>query len=73
MSNVAKRSADAPFRQKLLPVAIGLDASGNATPALHKKMAALGIEADVAKLLRESDGKQQVLIVRRAFAMASCC
>ncbi|MBC8119509.1 MAG: glycine--tRNA ligase subunit beta, partial [Burkholderiaceae bacterium] len=61
VSHVAKRSADAPFRQKLLPVAIGLDAAGHATPALRKKMAALGIEADPAKLQRESDGKQQVL------------
>ena len=62
LTHVAKRSGDAPFRQKLLPVAIGLDAAGNATAALRKKLAALGVEVDVKKLQRESDGKQQVLV-----------
>jgi glycyl-tRNA synthetase beta chain len=32
--------------QKLMPVSVGLDASGNATPALLKKLQALG--ADVS-------------------------
>ncbi len=62
VSDVAKRSADAPFRQKLLPVAIGLDAAGKATAALRKKLVALGVEADIGKLQHESDGRQQVLI-----------
>ena len=62
LTNVAKKSADAPFRQKLLPVAIGLDSRGKATAALQKKLAALGMEADVKRLKRESDGKQEVLI-----------
>ncbi len=62
VSHVAKRSADMPFRQKLLPVAIGIDAAGKATEALRKKLAALGVDADVRKLQHESDGKQQVLV-----------
>jgi glycyl-tRNA synthetase beta chain len=62
LTNVAKKSADAPFRQKLLPVAIGLDSRGKATAALQKKLATLGMEVDVKRLKRESDGKQEVLI-----------
>lgn len=62
ISNVAKRSADAPFRQKLLPVSIGLDAKGNATAALQKKLAAIGVEVDAKKLQREGDGRQEMLI-----------
>jgi len=47
---------------KLMPVSIGLDANGNATPALVKKLAVLGADANaVAKLRRESDGKVEVL------------
>ncbi|MEO8186630.1 MAG: glycine--tRNA ligase subunit beta [Burkholderiaceae bacterium] len=62
LTYVAKKSADTPFRQKLLPVAVGLDAKGKATAALQKKLAALGIEADVKRLQRESDGKQEMLV-----------
>ncbi|HVG03898.1 MAG TPA: glycine--tRNA ligase subunit beta [Burkholderiaceae bacterium] len=62
LTHVAKRTADTSFRQKLLPVSIGLDDKGRATPALQKKLAALGVEAEVKKLQRESDGKQEVLI-----------
>jgi glycyl-tRNA synthetase beta chain len=62
ITHVAGRSADEPFRQKLLPVAIGLDKLGNATAALLKKLATLGRgEIDPGALTRESDGKQDVL------------
>lgn len=55
-------AADKPVVQKLMPVAVGLDANGNATPALLKKLAALGADAGaVARLRRESDGKAEVL------------
>jgi glycyl-tRNA synthetase beta chain len=48
--------------QKLMPVAVGLDAAGNATPALLKKLAALGADASaVASLRRENDGKADIL------------
>ena len=62
LTSVAKKSAESQFRHKLLPVAIGLDADGKATAALQKKLAALGVEVNVKKLKRESDGKQDVLI-----------
>ena len=59
---VAARSPDQPFRQKLVPVSVGLDAQGNATPALLKKLATLGANVDHRLLKRESDGKQDVLV-----------
>src|SRR3954464_3358381 len=34
---VASRGSDKSVTQKLMPVSVGLDASGNATPALLKK------------------------------------
>lgn len=62
IGGVLAQSPDAPFRQKLVPAAIGLDAQGNATPALLKKLSSLGANVDHRKLLREHDGKQDVLI-----------
>jgi glycyl-tRNA synthetase beta chain len=62
ISSVAARSPDQPFRQKLVPVSVGLDAQGNATPALLKKLATLGANVDHRLLKCESDGKQEVLV-----------
>ena len=62
ITSVLAVAADKPVVQKLMPVAVGLDASGNATPALVKKLAALGADAScVPQLRRESDGKADVL------------
>ena len=62
VTEVAAVAADKPVVQKLMPVAVGLDAAGNATPALLKKLAALGAdESAVAGLRRESDGKADIL------------
>ena len=62
ITSVLAVAADKPVVQKLMPVAVGLDASGNATPALLKKLAALGADAScVPQLRRESDGKADVL------------
>ncbi|MBL8448695.1 MAG: glycine--tRNA ligase subunit beta [Dechloromonas sp.] len=62
VSGVVAAAADKPVVQKLMPVAVGLDAAGNATPALLKKLAALGANASVVpQLRRESDGKAEVL------------
>ena len=53
IADVALQAADKPVSQKLMPVAVGLDASGQATPALLKKLTALGADASVvAKLKR---------------------
>ena len=62
ITDVAAVGADKPVVQKLMPVAVGLDANGNATPALLKKLAALGADAScVASLRRENDGKADIL------------
>jgi len=59
---VAGQAADKAVSQKLMPVAVGLDASGNATPALLKKLQALGADASaVAGLKRAPDGKAEAL------------
>lgn len=58
--------AEAPqqtFSERLMPVKVGLDAAGAATPALMKKLAAKGWEhLDLSQLGRESDGKQDYLV-----------
>ncbi len=62
VTDVADAAADKPVMHKLMPVAVGLDANGNATPALLKKLAALGADASVVPALRrENDGKTEVL------------
>lgn len=59
---VAAHAADKAVSQKLMPVAVGLDASGNATPALLKKLQALGADVSaVAGLKRAPDGKAEAL------------
>ena len=59
---VAAQGADKAVSQKLMPVAVGLDAAGNATPALLKKLQALGADASaVAGLKRAPDGKAEAL------------
>ncbi|HYW56262.1 MAG TPA: glycine--tRNA ligase subunit beta [Polaromonas sp.] len=59
---VAVQASDKAVSQKLMPVAVGLDAAGNATPALLKKLQALGADASaVAGLKRAPDGKAEAL------------
>lgn len=59
---VVAQAEDKAVSQKLMPVSVGLDASGNATPALLKKLNALGAdESVVASLKREHDGKADIL------------
>ena len=59
---VAGQAADKAVSQKLMPVSVGLDASGNATPALLKRLQALGADASaVAGLKRAMDGKAEAL------------
>ncbi len=63
ITHVAAKAADKPIAQKLMPVSVGLDTAGNATPALLKKLAALGANAEaVAELKRHHDGKAEVLM-----------
>jgi glycyl-tRNA synthetase beta chain len=59
---VAAAAADKSVSQKLMPVSVGLDASGSATPALLKKLQALGADASaVPGLKRAMDGKAEAL------------
>ena len=59
---VAAAAADKAVSQKLMPVSVGLDASGNATPALLKKLQSLGADASaVSGLKRAMDGKSEAL------------
>lgn len=62
ISGVASQAPDRAVSQKLMPVSVGLDAGGNATPALLKKLQALGADASaVPKLKRAQDGKAEAL------------
>jgi glycyl-tRNA synthetase beta chain len=62
LTGVLPVAADKPVVQKLMPVAVGLDAAGNPTRALLKKLQALGADASAAaRLRREGDGKAEVL------------
>jgi len=64
VSGVAAKAADRAVQQKLMPVAVALDAAGNATPALLKKLAALGADASVVpSLKRQPDGKAEALFL----------
>ena len=65
LTDVLGTSPDLPTEIKLLPVSIGLDAAGQATAPLQKKMAALGL-SDITpeQLSRVSDGKQEQLVYR---------
>uniref|UniRef100_UPI00405570A8 glycine--tRNA ligase subunit beta n=1 Tax=Orrella sp. TaxID=1921583 RepID=UPI00405570A8 len=60
---VAQAAADQSFTEKLMPVKVGLDENGQATPALLKKLAAKGLEhLDVNSLQTIDDGKQTYLV-----------
>ena len=66
ISHVWLKAADKAVLQKLMPLSVGLDAAGHATPALLKKLQALGADlsdpaAAVAALKRAPDGKAEAL------------
>ena len=62
VTGVAAQAVDKAVSQKLMPVTVGLDASGQATPALLKKLQALGAGPEsVAGLQKRLDGKAEAL------------
>ena len=64
LTAVATTAAERAAAQKLMPVAVGLDAAGAATPALLKKLATLGAGPEaVAGLRRQVDGKAEALFL----------
>jgi glycyl-tRNA synthetase beta chain len=60
ITNVRATSPDKLLREKVLPVSVAIDANGNATAPLAKKLAALGFpDLQVADLERAVDGKAE--------------
>jgi glycyl-tRNA synthetase beta chain len=61
---VAAQAADKQISQKLMPVSVGLNADGNATPALMKRLNGMGLdESAVANLTKQMDGKNEALFL----------
>ena len=63
---VRSKAPDQTVQQKLMPVSVGLGADGQPTPALLKKLAALGADvsdaaAVLGRLKRQGEGKAEAL------------
>ncbi|HRQ58413.1 MAG TPA: glycine--tRNA ligase subunit beta [Azoarcus taiwanensis] len=64
---VLEQAASREVCEKIMPVQVALDADGQPTPALLKKLAARGIDAGmVARFERRMDGKAEALFYTRA-------
>jgi len=64
VTRVKSETESHPVAVKLMPAAVGLDANGNPTPALLKKLEAVGLAGtDAQSLRRRIDGKTEVLFV----------
>ncbi|MET3122278.1 glycyl-tRNA synthetase beta chain [Oxalobacteraceae bacterium GrIS 2.11] len=60
ITEVRATSPDQQCREKVLPVSVALDASGNASAPLLKKLAAMGFgDVSVSQLERAQDGKAE--------------
>lgn len=69
ITQVLAQAPDQALTAKLMPVAVGLDKEGRATPALIKKLSGLGVEAFVvSQLSRATDGKTETLFLKRRVA-----
>ena len=64
ITQVLATSADKAITQKLMPVSVGLDADGKATPALIKRLNGMGLdESAVNNLTQQMDGKNAALFL----------
>jgi glycyl-tRNA synthetase beta chain len=67
LTHVAAQAPDTSSLKKLMPVAVGLDANGQPTPALLKKLRSLCGDADppppLSQLKRAQDGKSETLFL----------
>lgn len=67
LTRIAAQAPDTSSLKKLMPVAVGLDASGQPTPALLKKLRSLCGDADPSPFLpllkRAHDGKTETLFL----------
>jgi len=71
VTGVAAKAADKSVQQKLMPVAVALTAEGQPTPALLKKLSAVGANASVVpSLKRLPDGKAEALFLDSVVAGA---
>jgi len=59
IKDVNAQAADKVMENKLMPASVGLDAAGNATPALLKKLKALGVDTSEPSALLASLEKTQ--------------
>ncbi|HYA65040.1 MAG TPA: glycine--tRNA ligase subunit beta [Burkholderiaceae bacterium] len=64
VADVRSAAPERSFEQRLVPADVGLDARGEPTAALRKKLDALGLVHDRQHIFRESDGRQQILFYR---------
>ena len=75
ISEVLDQAPSKTQKEKLLPVSIALDAEGQPTAPLIKKLAGLGLtigdNLSLSQLERVSDGKQEVLYCQRTSVGAS--
>jgi glycyl-tRNA synthetase beta chain len=69
VAGVRAQAPDQSVSSKLMPASVGLDAQGAPTPALLKKLAALGADASIASQLQQRpDGKATALFWDRTAA-----
>ncbi|WP_300648032.1 glycine--tRNA ligase subunit beta [Paenalcaligenes sp.] len=62
ITHVAQQAADQPFSEKLMPTKVGIDADGNITAPLQKRLDSKGLgHLSLADLEIKSDGKQDYL------------
>ena len=63
-TNILSVAPDKTSTQKLMPVSVGLDANGNPTPALIKRLSGMGLdESAVRNLTKQADGKNEALFL----------
>lgn len=64
LTEVRDKSPDRSFDEKLVPAKVGFDKDGKATPALVKKLTAIGRdESVVSSIVRRDDGKIEMLFL----------
>jgi glycyl-tRNA synthetase beta chain len=65
LTRIAAQAPDTSSLKKLMPIAVGLDASGQPTPVLLKKLRSLCGDADppLSRLTRAQDGKAETLFL----------
>ena len=65
LANAQPAGQNKVVKQKILPVSVALDAAGNASPALTKKLAAMNLSTlTVDQFTREMDGKNETFFAQ---------